>query len=29
MVVETVMSKHWYLVHTYSGFEKKVSESLR
>ena len=29
MVVETVMAKHWYIVHTYSGFEKKVSESLR
>jgi len=22
-------SKNWYIVHTYSGFEKKVSESLR
>ncbi len=22
------MSKHWYIVHTYSGFEKKVKESL-
>ena len=20
--------KHWYIVHTYSGFEKKVKESL-
>jgi transcriptional antiterminator NusG len=23
------MAKHWYIVHTYSGFEKKVSESLK
>src|SRR5579871_2662526 len=22
------MPKHWYIVHTYSGFEKKVKESL-
>jgi transcription termination/antitermination protein NusG len=22
-------AKHWYIVHTYSGFEKKVSESLQ
>ena len=26
---ETVMSKRWYIVHTYSGFEGKVKESLR
>ena len=23
------MDKHWYIVHTYSGYENKVRESLR
>jgi len=23
------MTKHWYIIHTYSGFEQKVKESLR
>jgi transcriptional antiterminator NusG len=23
------MPKHWYIIHTYSGFEQKVKESLR
>ena len=26
--METLMSKNWYIVHTYSGFENKVKESL-
>ena len=26
---ELTMSKRWYIVHTYSGFEGKVRESLR
>ena len=26
---ETTMAKRWYIVHTYSGFEGKVRESLR
>src|SRR5262249_13840842 len=26
---ETVMAKRWFIVHTYSGFEAKVKESLR
>ena len=25
----SVMSKNWYIIHTYSGFEKKVAETLR
>ncbi len=29
MVAETPMAKKWYIVHTYSGFEGKVRESLR
>ena len=27
--MEEVMTKQWYIVHTYSGFEKKVSDGLR
>jgi transcriptional antiterminator NusG len=27
--VELTMAKRWYIVHTYSGFEGKVKESLR
>jgi transcriptional antiterminator NusG len=23
------MEKHWYIIHTYSGFEKKVAETLK
>src|SRR5262249_8234829 len=24
-----MVSRHWYIIHTYSGFERKVAESLR
>jgi len=27
--VEEDVSKHWYIIHTYSGFEQKVADSLR
>jgi transcriptional antiterminator NusG len=26
---EEISSKHWYIIHTYSGFEQKVADSLR
>ena len=29
MTEATMTNKQWFIVHTYSGFEKKVSESLR
>jgi transcriptional antiterminator NusG len=28
-MTEVATQKHWYIVHTYSGFEKKVAESLQ
>jgi len=28
-VLEPDSSKHWYIIHTYSGFEQKVADSLR
>ena len=28
-VVEEASNKHWYIIHTYSGFEQKVADSLR
>jgi transcriptional antiterminator NusG len=28
-VIDTEDTKHWYIIHTYSGFERKVAESLR
>jgi transcriptional antiterminator NusG len=27
--VPEIETKHWYIIHTYSGFERKVAESLR
>ncbi len=27
--METLKSKSWYIIHTYSGFEKKVAETLK
>ena len=26
---KTSMAKNWYILHTYSGFEKKVAETLK
>jgi transcriptional antiterminator NusG len=28
-MIETTNTKQWYIIHTYSGFENKVAESLR
>jgi transcriptional antiterminator NusG len=28
-LVERTMAKNWYIIHTYSGFEKKVAETLK
>src|SRR5271157_5551433 len=28
-VSEAEDTKHWYIIHTYSGFERKVAESLK
>jgi len=28
-IFNTVMEKNWYIIHTYSGFEKKVAETLK
>ena len=27
--MNATMTKQWYIIHTYSGFENKVQESLR
>ena len=29
MIEKQVMTKNWYIIHTYSGFEKKVAETLK
>jgi len=28
-MIKSAMAKNWYIIHTYSGFEKKVAETLR